>query len=120
VKYSEKIRKEFLDSWDRMESFFEKHHKILELIRNLREFKYDEHLRAGQSMHSLILTRSRMHSGKYFESIQVFTLLDERYQIIYIDRRNGLKKEEQIVADNPMQEKIFQDWIERLLKVGIA
>lgn len=60
------IEGEFVDSWNRMENFFDNEHfrprvRVLRLIRELREAGYDLNLRAGQSLFFLTLSRSRRH-----------------------------------------------------------
>jgi hypothetical protein len=61
---------EFLASWDRMEKFYEvfiEHSRwayivmILGLIKELRQRGYDRQFRAGQSLATFILSRSRRH-----------------------------------------------------------
>jgi len=67
AEYYEKgkgIEGEFLDSWDEMELFFDgQHHedKMVTLIRRMREKGFDHLLRAGQSLLTLVLSRSRRH-----------------------------------------------------------
>ena len=60
------IEIEFLQSWERMEIFFSGEDmpwltQMLPLIRNMRVRGYDRNLRAGQSMITLIVSRSREH-----------------------------------------------------------
>jgi hypothetical protein len=58
------VEGEFLESWDRMEQIYEGSHfpsrtRILPFIADLRKAGYDRKLRAGQSIWSLIVSRSR-------------------------------------------------------------
>ncbi len=58
------IEEEFLRSWERMEIFFAEDNmpwmtQMLPLIRALRTRGYDRKLRAGQSMVTFIVSRSR-------------------------------------------------------------
>ena len=62
------VEGEFLCSWDWMERFYRDDLKalsgsapMLQLLSQLRQAGYDRSLRAGQSMHILILSRSRRH-----------------------------------------------------------
>lgn len=57
----------FVDSWDRMERFYAEWATspwaapLLDLIGELRDAGYDRTLRAGQSMTTFIVSRSRAH-----------------------------------------------------------
>ncbi len=60
------IEGEFLESWDRIQSFFDDHcfpprAPALQLISELRARGFERTLRAGQSIRTLILSRSRRH-----------------------------------------------------------
>lgn len=60
------IEGEFLQSWTGIEQFYrqqwcETWHDVRAMIRAMRECGYDRVVRAGQSMSSLILSRSRRH-----------------------------------------------------------
>ena len=64
----EPVKGEFLASWDHMEGFYRESMKgymeidpVLDLMKDLREKGYDETLRAGQSLSTLMLSRSRRH-----------------------------------------------------------
>jgi hypothetical protein len=58
------IEGEFIHSWDRIEEFYNTDHfsfrgRVLPLLRQLRDEGYARKLRAGQSMWTFILSRSR-------------------------------------------------------------
>lgn len=60
------IEGEFMLSWDSIETFFSESEldgkvEILKLIRELRNRGFDKTLRAGQSLYTLVLSRSRRH-----------------------------------------------------------
>jgi hypothetical protein len=64
---SSEIEKQFLASWDSVERFFAQNDRdeeykyllhMLPLISELRQRGYDKHFRAGQSLHSLVLSRA--------------------------------------------------------------
>jgi hypothetical protein len=60
------IEGEFTDSWDHIEQFYDQVRfppkaRVFELIKRLREAGYDRTLRAGQSMFTFIVSRSRRH-----------------------------------------------------------
>jgi hypothetical protein len=66
------IEEEFLESWDFIERFvadlsaypdYKSGKQMLELITRLRALGYDRKLRAGQSLTTLILSRSRKHGS---------------------------------------------------------
>ena len=63
------IEGEFVDSWENIEQFYkrsnlEKKAEILNLIRQMRTRGFDKTLRAGTSLYTLILSRSRRHGLK--------------------------------------------------------
>lgn len=72
AEYYEKgngIEGEFILSWDEIENFYqelelEKKREILNLIKQIRERGFDKTLRAGQSLYTMILSRSRRHGLK--------------------------------------------------------
>jgi ADP-heptose:LPS heptosyltransferase len=69
AQYYEKgngIEGEFILSWDDIENFYqelehENKREILKLIKQMREYGFDKTLRAGQSLYTMILSRSRRH-----------------------------------------------------------
>ena len=69
AEYYEKgkgIEGEFILSWDNVENFYrelelDKKPEILNLIKQMREKGFERTLRAGQSLYTLVLSRSRRH-----------------------------------------------------------
>ncbi len=60
------IEGEFVESWDRIERFYAEMNfppaqEIRQLVSEMRRRGYDHTLRAGQSLYTLILSRSRRH-----------------------------------------------------------
>jgi hypothetical protein len=60
------VEGEFIQSWDRMEQFYGSEHfplkrLVLPFLAQLRRAGYDHKLRAGQSMWTFVLSRSRRH-----------------------------------------------------------
>jgi len=60
------IEGEFISSWDRIERFYDNERfppksRVLQFIHQLRRAGYDRKFRAGQSMWTLMLSRSRRH-----------------------------------------------------------
>jgi hypothetical protein len=65
-EYGKPIEGEFIKSWDSIERFYGNMHfpfapRVRSLIAQMRARNYDKSLRAGQSLWSLILSRSRRH-----------------------------------------------------------
>jgi hypothetical protein len=60
------VEGEFIESWDRIEKFYQEMNfapasSIRAFVADLRSNGYDKTLRAGQSLYSLIISRSRRH-----------------------------------------------------------
>lgn len=60
------VEGEYVLSWDRIEAFYEdidlnRRDEVIELIKRIRSEGFDRTLRAGQSLYTLILSRSRRH-----------------------------------------------------------
>ena len=73
------IEEEFLRSWERMEIFFSEDNmpwltQMLPLIRVLRARGYVRKLRAGQSMITFIVSRSREHGLRTGQPSLAFTI----------------------------------------------
>ena len=71
------IEGEFVDSWSRMEKFFDEERfrprsRVIRLIRELREAGYDRNLRAGQSLFQLGVSRSRRHGLRTDQAVIIF------------------------------------------------
>ena len=78
------IESEFLKSWDLIERFYDSLEfpfvpKVRGLIAQMRGRGYDKSLRAGQSLWSLILSRSRRHG-----------LRDDQPRIAFWFRNDGM------------------------------
>jgi hypothetical protein len=85
--YSEEEAKEieaaFIESWNRMEIFFSEDDmpwmtQMLSLIRALRARGYDRKLRAGQSMITFVVSRSREHGLRASQPSLAFTITAQR------------------------------------------
>lgn len=71
---------EFLESWGWIEGFYEDHPQrdaVLQFIEALRDEGYDSVLRAGQSMWSFIVSRSRRHGLRQGQPHIVFDFVGE-------------------------------------------
>lgn len=91
----EGLKGEFIESWNSIENFYEQINgsfttKVLELIKELRKKGFDERLRAGQSLDTFLLSRSRRHG-----------LTQEQN---FIALRFRIDKDEMIVTDNENNE----------------
>jgi hypothetical protein len=87
------IEGEFVVSWDKIEGFFQRFSsklawvpEALTFIRQLRQHGYDHTLRAGQSLTTFILSRSRRHGMKPEQPYIVFGFRNDGIQITtYVD-----------------------------------
>jgi hypothetical protein len=115
AKYYEQgngVEGEFTMSWDSIEQFYneiglEKKDEILNLIKQMRSNGFDKTLRAGQSLFTLILSRSRRHGLKETQNSISF-------DFIYIKSAMeiNMQKREKLVFD-----KIeYTDAVDRLLR----
>jgi hypothetical protein len=71
------IEGEFVKSWDSIERFYDDMHfpfvpKVRNLIAEMRQKGYDKSLRAGQSLWSLIVSRSRRHGLRHDQPMIAF------------------------------------------------
>jgi hypothetical protein len=76
------IEGEFVASWDHIERFYGKMvnvpfgSEVLDMIAQMRRIGYDKTLRAGQSMYSFIVSRSRRHGLRTGQTRIVFDFCD--------------------------------------------
>jgi hypothetical protein len=78
-----RIEADFMLSWDQMEIFFGDDDmpwmtQMLPLIRALRARGYDRKLRAGQSMTTFIVSRSREHGLRISQPSLAFNITPQR------------------------------------------
>jgi hypothetical protein len=83
----EGVTGEFIESWDHVEHFYSEMEfhlkdKILDFIKSMRAKGFDKSLRAGTSLYSLILSKSRRHGLRQDQPSIRFSFGDEG---IYID-----------------------------------
>jgi len=106
------IEGEFMISWDNIEQFYneiglEKKDEILSLIRQMRSKGFDKTLRAGTSLYSWILSRSRRHGLKENQNSISFA-----FNYIKSAMEVNMRKGEKLVFD-----KIeYTEAIDRLLR----
>jgi hypothetical protein len=92
------IEGEFILSWDSIERFYgemviiPQSPEILEMITQMRERGYDRTLRAGQSMYTFIVSKSRRHGLRTDQPRIIFDFQDNGMDVIYleIDREEKL------------------------------
>ncbi|HAA23001.1 MAG TPA: hypothetical protein DCR93_31900 [Cytophagales bacterium] len=124
MKYSKKIAKDFEESWKKVESFFTdainaeggKHlTPLLDLIHQFKERELHLHLRAGQSMYFLALTRARMHGGDYSVMIKITTDKQGKFEIFRYEYQgeSGNPRSHLTLVD-PFSNDQFNSWIEEL------
>lgn len=80
------IEGEFLMSWNSIERFYDEKdfppkEQVLELIAEMRKRGYDRTLRAGQSMYSFVLSRSRRHGLHQHQARLIFSFKENGMEI---------------------------------------
>jgi len=83
----EGVKGEFIESWDHVEQFYAEmefylRDKILDFIKSMRARGFDKSLRAGTSLYSLILSKSRRHGLRQDQPSIRFSFSEKG---IYID-----------------------------------
>jgi hypothetical protein len=96
------VEGEFITSWDRIEHFYEELQfpcsgQVLSLIARIRQAGYDKTLRAGQSLWSLVVSRSRRHG-----------LREDQPSITFTFTRNGME----VYSDVDRRERLFFSCLE--------
>jgi hypothetical protein len=87
------IEGEFIKSWDSIERFYEDMHfpfvpKVRSLIAQMRRKGYDRSLRAGQSLWSLIVSRSRRHGLREDQPMIAFRFRNDGMELyINLDKK---------------------------------
>src|SRR5215213_153188 len=95
---SSSTENDFRESWDKVEEFYvdlltykgwDYVKPVQDLIKHLRALGYDKLLRAGQSIHILVLSRSRnwgLRDGQHRIGIQATS--ENIFKIWYVDGEN--------------------------------
>jgi hypothetical protein len=103
------IEGEFLESWDGIERHFAHEYgpgpRVLALIAAIRAAGYDRKLRAGQSMYTLIVSRSRRHGLRRGQPSVAFEFEGEGMQVYVGEQRLSLSR----VELDPRVEAILRD-----------
>ena len=115
AEYYEKgngIAGEFILSWDNIELFYntvinDKGAEILQLIEEIRKNGFDKTLRAGQSLYTLVLSRSRRYGLRINQKRVMFsfTLNQSAMEILTTD---GTKVEFKKIEYNEIVEEILK------------
>ncbi|MBC8757259.1 hypothetical protein H2O64_21495 [Kordia sp. YSTF-M3] len=90
----EGIKGEFIESWNSIERFYKEINenftpKVLNLISKLRQKKFDEKLRAGQSLYTFILSRSRRHGLTQEQNFIALTFRIDKDEMIVTDQEEN-------------------------------
>ncbi len=87
------IQGEFVESWDHIEAFFSRAvhtpSQIVDLLREMRGKGFDVNLRAGQSLYSLVLSRSRRHGLRQEQPSLVFHFHRNSTMDVVISEQGG-------------------------------
>ena len=126
--YSEKIKKDFENSWDEVTSYFKesailKNTKQLDLMINLiHEFKgkgYNSLVRAGTYLYFLQLTRARLHNGKYSIALKIAINNDNMFEVYKYDYDISNEKTGFICVNSVFENDTFNSWMSSLIKEEI-
>jgi hypothetical protein len=91
------VEGEFIQSWDSIERFYRSVNlhdavKVLEMVRQMRARGYDKTLRAGQSLFTLILSRSRRHGLRNGQPNIAFYFHRKEPLVVYANNVGRLRK----------------------------
>lgn len=90
------IQGEFVESWDGVEKFFSQRSgigpQIVAFIQALRNRGFDSKFRAGQSLHTLILSRSRRHGLRQGQPYAAFDFYPDATLCLSICGQGGTRK----------------------------
>lgn len=115
----EGIKGEFIESWNSIERFYKRLNKkstakILNLIKELRVKGLEEELRAGQSLYTLILSRSRRHGLKQGQNFIALKFRIDKDEMIIAD-----KDDNQLLMGKIQYSKELKDLLKELAKEDI-
>lgn len=120
----EGIKGEFIQSWDSIQKFYSEYFSdesktlekdVLRLIKEMRDVKLDEKLRAGQSLWFFILSRSRRHGLKENSPYIQITFRGDNQMTI----KSHFNGKETSLDSEVKYEGYLQDSIKKLLKEKI-
>jgi hypothetical protein len=106
---------EFAKSWDRMASFFgsgevwPKRPDVVDFIAALRQVGYDRKLRAGQSLDTFVVSRSRRHGLQAEQPIVGFHIYEGKMEV----HSRGLHAETFVESTQPLSGRV-RDLLDRL------
>jgi hypothetical protein len=117
----DQLEKHFIESWDRMERFFgsgefwPKRPDIVEFMAMARDLGYDRKLRAGQSLDSFVVSRSRVHGLRMEQPAIAFQILNGQMTV----RSRELQAETFLENEVKVSDRV-RDLLERLSKKPIT
>ncbi len=112
-EYGEGLKGEFIESWNSIERFYERINKkftpkILNLIRQLRQKGFDERLRAGQSLYTFMLSRSRRHGLTQEQNFIALKFKVDKDEMIVTDKENNELLVDKVELSYKL-EQLFED-----------
>lgn len=110
---SEGIKGELIESWNSIERFYKRLNenftpKVLNLIEQLRHKGFDERLRAGQSLYTFMLSRSRRHGLTQEQNFIAIRFKIDKNEMIVTDKENNELLVDEVKISNEL-EKIIED-----------
>lgn len=120
------IEAEFLKSWDKIEEFYsdlfsykgwDYTKPIMPVISQLRSMGYDKTLRAGQSLYTFVLSRSRNWGLKDDQhSLKIEPTTQNEFKVWYSDGQNSVEK---LRTDNLLNNNTFWKLLDQLKQLPI-
>lgn len=109
----EGLKGEFIESWDSIERFYKRINenftpKVLNLIKQLRQKAFDERLRAGQSLYTFILSRSKRHGLTQEQNFIALRFKVDKDEMIVTDKENNELLVDKVEFSDRL-EKLFEE-----------
>lgn len=104
----EGIKGEFIESWNSIERFYKRIDenftpKVLQLIKEMREHGFDKKLRAGQSLYTLMLSRSRRHGLTWEQNFLAFRFYIDKNEMKVTDKSDTLLLNGKVEYSNELE-----------------
>jgi hypothetical protein len=109
----EGLKGEFIESWNSIEKFYERINenftpKVLNLVRELREKGFDKKLRAGQSLYTFMLSRSKNHGLTQDQNFIAVTFRIDKDKMIVTGKENNELLVSKVKISDEL-EKLFEN-----------
>jgi hypothetical protein len=109
----EGLKGEFIESWNSIEKFYERINenftpKVLNLVRELREKGFDKKLRAGQSLYTFMLSRSKNHGLTQDQNFIAVTFRIDKDEMIVTGKENNELLVSKVKISDEL-EKLFEN-----------